>query len=162
MIKTYSRVTLVFFLLASFPLAVSLARQQSDTSTDSAAIKQAVALYSDALNRHDARATAMMFSEDADFRDSAGTSFHGRKGIEEGFTSLFAGRLKTAQRKDSVRSIRFLTPQIAAVDNDWEVTGLKAPDGSDLPPSRGIHAWIMTKQNGHWLITVFHGQTNMS
>jgi uncharacterized protein (TIGR02246 family) len=88
-------------------------------------------------------------------------SFHGRKGIEEGFAALYAGPLKTAQRKDAVKSIRFLTPEIAEVDNDWEVTGLKNPDGSDIPLRKGIHAWIMTKQNGHWLITIFHGQTNM-
>jgi hypothetical protein len=49
-----------------------------------------------------------------------------------------------------------LTPEIASVDIDWEMTGAKAADGSDIPLRKGLLEPVMTKQNGHWEMTVFH------
>jgi uncharacterized protein (TIGR02246 family) len=141
-----------------FLLSMPTARGQSNsTDADSAAIKQVVASYTSALNRRDAHATAMCFAADADFMDTTGESAHGRKEIEDFFARAVAGRLKSATRKDTVRSIRFLTPEIVAGENDWEVTGAVTADGTVIPTFRGRHAWVMTKQNGQWFITVFHG-----
>jgi uncharacterized protein (TIGR02246 family) len=56
-----------------------------------------------------------------------------------------------------VRSVRFLKPDVAAVDVDWEMTGAKNPDGSMRPTRKGLHSLIMTKQSdGSWLIAVMH------
>jgi uncharacterized protein (TIGR02246 family) len=141
-----------------FPLWIPAASgQSSPTDADSAAIKQVVTNYSSALNRRDPHAAAMLFAEDADFMDTTGESAHGRKEIEEFFARAVAGRLKAATRKDTVRSIRFLTPEIVAEENDWEVTGAITADGTVIPTFRGRHAWVMTRQNGQWFITVFHG-----
>jgi uncharacterized protein (TIGR02246 family) len=131
--------------------------QSSPADADSAAIKQVVASYTSAQNRRDAHATAMCFAEDADFMDTTGESAHGRKEIEDFFARAVAGRLKAAKRKDTVRSIRFLTPEIVAEENDWEVKEAVTADGTVIPTFRGRHAWVMTKQNGQWFITVFHG-----
>jgi uncharacterized protein (TIGR02246 family) len=165
MTRTSLRAALAIFLFASFPLVAARAGQKSnspsDTAGESAAIKQAVAQYSDAMNRHDGHGAAMTFSEDGEFTDAAGISFHSRKGIDEGLTTMFAGRLSTAHWDVTVRSIRFLSPTIASVDNDWQSTGSKSPDGSARPVHTGLHTWIMTKQNGHWMITVFHNQANI-
>ena len=81
---------------------------------------------------------------------------HGRKDIEDWFASLFKGNLKASSRTDIVRSIRFFSPQMAAVDADTVITGTKAADGSDVPPRKGLMIATMTKQNGRWLISVFH------
>jgi uncharacterized protein (TIGR02246 family) len=155
---TRGKATLAVFLLASLPLAISSAQGQSTTSADAAAIKQAVADFTDAFNRHDPRSTAACFSEDADLTNTRGMSNHGRKEIDEHYGSLFAGFLKNAHRTVSVRNIRFLTPEKALVDSDWEMTGSKAPDGSnlDIPIRKGLLDWVMAKENGRWLITIFH------
>jgi uncharacterized protein (TIGR02246 family) len=164
--KIYLKAAVVLSLLVVFSLAASRAKPQSDASSgssdDVAAIRQAVAQYADAMNRHDGHAAAMSFAEDADYTDAAGIAFHGRKGIDEGFTSMFLDRLRTAHWDVSVRSVRFLSPTIASVDNDWKSTGSKNPDGSPRPVHTGVHTWIMTKQNGRWLITIFHNQANIS
>ena len=124
---TRVRVTWVVFLLVSFPPAISWAQGQLNTEdADSAAIKQVVADWSDAFNRHDAHAVAMLFAEDGDFTNPQGIHRKGRKEIEERFTTTLGGPFKSAHRTDSVRSIRFLSPEIAAVDVDWEMTGAKA------------------------------------
>jgi uncharacterized protein (TIGR02246 family) len=158
--RLIARAMCALIFLTALSIGRVNAEQQTGTADDSAAIKQVVARYADALNHNDAHATALIFTEDADFTDTTGTYFHGRKNIEAGLASLFKGTLRAAHRDDTVKSIRFLTPEIAAVDNDWIVTGLKAADGSDLPVRKGIHAWVMVKQNGQWLIAVFYGQNN--
>lgn len=163
---TWTRVsaTVAVFLFISSHLAVSGPRKQSNTAdADSVAIKKAVAAFLEAWNRHDAQAVVMLFADDADFTNASGlVTLHGRKEIEERFMTLFTGRLRSAHRVLSVRSIRFLTPDVASVDSDWEMTGAKADDGSDVPPSKGLFPWVMTRQGGQWLITVFHEATFVS
>ena len=156
---TRERATVAVLLFVSFPLAIAWGQMQSNTAdVDSAAIKQAVADFSEAFNHHDAHATAASFTEDAELTNLRGISNHGRKEIEEHYASIYAGFLKNAHRTVSVRNIRFLTPEKALVDSDWEMTGSKAPDGSnlDIPIRKGLLDWVMAKENGRWLITIFH------
>ena len=147
----------VLFLILFAPIPTSRAQDSSKaTDADSAAIKQAFTDFYESFSHHDAHATAMTFAEDADFTNMRGVHRHGRMDIEEWFASLFKGNLRASNRTDTVRSIRFFTPQMATVDADTVITGTKATDGSDIPPRKGLMIVTMSKQNGRWLISVFH------
>src|SRR5258708_17124354 len=117
------------------------------TDADTAAIKQTLADFYESFSRHDAHATAMTFAEDADFTNMRGVHRHGRGDIENWFAALFKGNLKASNRTDTVRSIRFFTPQMATVDADTVITGTKAADCSDVPPPTGLRIVPMTKPN---------------
>jgi uncharacterized protein (TIGR02246 family) len=130
--------------------------QARGTEADSQAIKQVFAEWYEAFSRHDAHAAAMTFAEDADFTNMGGAHDHGRKEIETHLAMIFAGNLKAARRTDIVKSIRFVTPQIAEVDADTLLTGTLRADGSEVPPRKGLMVATMTKQNGRWYISVFH------
>ncbi len=147
---------LAILIFVSFPLAISRAQEPSNTGAASVAIKQVMADWVDAFNRHNAHASAMLYSQDADLTNMRQVNIHGRTKIEQFLQNRYATRLKNAHRTAMVRSIRLLTPAIAAVDCDWEMTGAKGDDGSDSPPRKGYLVLTMTQQNGHWLITVFH------
>jgi len=148
------RVTLPALLLA---LCAVPARSQSNGSeADSVAIKQACGDFSESFSRHDAHGVAMTFAEDADFTNMRGIHSHGRADIEKWFASLFRGNLKDSQRTDTVRSIRYFSPDLAAVDADTVITGTKAADGSEIPARKGLMVVLMVKQNGRWLIGTFH------
>jgi uncharacterized protein (TIGR02246 family) len=153
-----NRAKLVFavFLLLSFIPANSRAQKQPSPDQDSAAIKQSVAAWEDAWNRHDAHATALRYVEDGDFSSTTGVESHGWKELEEHYNSIFTTFLKNAQRKDTVRTIRFLTPDIASVDIDWQMTGAKTRDGQDVPFRKGLLTWIVTRHGADWLITIYH------
>src|SRR5260370_9099085 len=139
------------------PLPAYLAQDPSKTAdADSAAIKRAFTDFYEGFSHHDAHATAMTFAEDADFTNMRGIHRHGRKDIEDWFASLFKGNLKASSRTDIVRSIRFFTPQMAAVDADTIISGAKAADASDLPPRKGLMTAIPFKQDAARPITVFH------
>lgn len=156
MISTRAKSVLAVFLLVSLSAVSSWAQKQPNREQDSAAIKQAVAAWEDAWNSHDAHATAMRYVEDGDFSSTTALESHGWKELEEHYTTIFTTFLKNAHRTDTVRSIRFLTPDIASVDIDWQMIGAKTRDGQDLPTRKGLLTWIMTKHNGQWMITIYH------
>jgi len=136
--------------------ATSAQSQTSGTVADSAAIKQVCADFSENFSRHDAHGVAMTFGEDADFTNMGGRHSHGRADIEKWFAGLFQGNLKNSQRTDTVKSIRYFTPELAEVDADTVITGTNAADGSVVPPRKGLMIVLMTKQNGRWYIGTFH------
>ncbi len=124
---------------------------------DRAAIARTVVNFVDAWNKHDAHAFAMTFTEDADFTNVAGVHAEGRARIESFHASVFAGIFKESHQTVQIRSIRFLTPALAAVDIDWEMIGAKSPDGAPRPPRKGLLSWVMARQSdGSWLIQVMH------
>jgi uncharacterized protein (TIGR02246 family) len=57
---------------------------------------------------------------------------------------------------DTVKNVRFLSPDLAEIDATWEMTGTKAVDGSSNPTRKGLLDWVLKKENGQWLIVVFH------
>jgi uncharacterized protein (TIGR02246 family) len=136
--------------------AVPAQAQTAGSDADTAAITQVCADFSQNFSRHDAHGVAMTFAEDSDFTNMRGAHSHGRADIEKWFASLFRGNLKDSLRTDTVKSIRFFTPELAAVDADTVITGTKAADGSEIPPRKGLMIVLMTKQNGRWWIGTFH------
>ena len=145
-------------LLLAFSAAGIWAQKQMGSEADSAAIKQAVAAWSAAWNSHDAHTTAMKYEENGSFSSTTAVESHGWKELEEHYNSIFTTFLKDAHRTDTVRSIHFLTPDIASVDIDWQMTGAKTREGVDVPFRKGLLTWIVSKRNGAWLITIYHEQ----
>jgi uncharacterized protein (TIGR02246 family) len=146
-------ISLVFLTL---PSAIPAQNPSNAADADSAAIKQMCADFSENFSRHDAHGVAMTFAEDGDFTNMGGRGSHGRADIEKWFAGLFRGNLKDSLRTDTVKSIRFFTPELAAVDAETVITGTKAADGSEIPPRKGLMIVLAIKQNGRWLIGTFH------
>jgi uncharacterized protein (TIGR02246 family) len=150
-VQTKAALTVLLFL--TFSAASSRAQMSSNRDADTAAIKQSVAAFADAWNTHDAHAVAMRYVEDGDFSSIKGEASHGRKELEDHYTTVFSTFLKNAHTTDTVKSIRFLGPDIASVDIDWLVTEPNAPGGI---LRKGLLTWIVTKRNGQWMIMIYH------
>jgi uncharacterized protein (TIGR02246 family) len=145
------------FMIAPFSTVIlSSPKQVKATVDESTAVMSVINGFTDAFNHHDAHALAMWFTEDADFTNVGQVTSHGRKDIEEHFVPRFAGFLKNSHRTYTVRSIRFLTPEVTSIAMDYELTGTMRPNGTEIPPRKGLYDWIVTKQNGKWLINVLH------
>ncbi len=148
-------VAIALFLILQRP--ISRAQDPSKTTdAESAAVKQVVTDFYESFSRHDAHATAMTFAEDGDFTNMSGVHVHGRKAIEERFASLYAGNLRAAHRTDTVRSIRYITPQVAFVDADTVITGTRTPEGSEVPVRKGLMILVLAKEKDRWVISNFH------
>jgi uncharacterized protein (TIGR02246 family) len=150
---------LLFFAFSWGKCAMALPQNASEEADqkDRAAIGQTMKAFVDAWNKHDAHAFAMMFTEDADFTNVAGTHAHGRANVEAFHAPMFAGIFNESRQTSTIRSVRFLKPDLAAVDVDWEMTGAKSPDGTPRPYRRGLLNFVMARQSdGAWLIQIMH------
>ena len=151
------RASVAVLLLASMSIAaVSWARPANPAEADSAAIKKLFDDFNNAFNNHDVHALVMQFTDDSDFITSPGDKYHGKAAIEGHVGPLFAGRLKTMRRDATSPDIHFLRPDIATIDCTYEASGMTTPASAPVPPSKGYYDWIVTKQNGQWLIAVWH------
>jgi len=119
-------------------------------------IKKLLADFTDAWNKHDAKAFSNVFSADADFTNVRGTSAHGRSEVEKFHAPRFTSTFKDTYLKITQSKIRLIKPDVAAVDAWWEMTGVKSPEGQDVPPRKGLLNFIMTKKSDTWLITIMH------
>jgi len=149
-----------YFLLIFLPLVISIdsGAQKNETFPvkDENAILKVLSSFTDAWNKHDAKAFASIFSEDVDFINVAGKSAQGRNEIEKHHEPGFKTKWKESFQKFTKHKIRFIRPDVASVNAWWELTGIKGPEGQDMPPRKGILSFIMTRTGEVWLITVMH------
>ena len=152
----------ILIVLFVAPLSISLARGDSGKSAESvsaadeAAVKQVVAGFSNGWNSHDAHSMCMSLADDVEWVNWRGEAVHTRKEVEDVHTELFAGLYKNTHRTDTVKSIRYLTPELVSVENYWSMTGAKKRDGSDWPYREGYVNYLMAKRNGRWVIIISH------
>ena len=141
-------------LVSMFGIPRASYAHSDSAEANSAAIRQVVAQFMGAFNRHNAQDWASFFFEDGDFTNVYGLSLHGSKAVEERFVKLFTGPLQDARRTATVRHIRFIKSDVAAVDATWELVGSKAANGSDNPVRKGMFTWVMVKRDGRWRFAV--------
>jgi uncharacterized protein (TIGR02246 family) len=133
---------------------VTAAPQQD---ADRAAITKAIQGYMDAWNTHDIRTVVTTYTPDCDFVNNFGDVTHGRDGMEKVFGPFMTGVYSETHQTGEVKSVRFIKPDVAAVDVTWEMTGAKNQDGTPRPTRKGLHTLVMTKQSdGSWEIAVMH------
>ena len=126
------------------------------THTDEVLINRAIGALEDAWNRHDAQALAGLFAEESDFTDAWGVRAEGRSGVEEYYVPLFETTFRESRLMFEDVRIRFVRPDIAAVDVKWEMTGATDPAGNPRQPRKGLMNLIMAKEPHGWEIKVMH------
>lgn len=150
------------FLLFPILLTFAVSRtangeaKSTDSSKDEARITKVLDDFVEAWNKHDAKAFSTVFAEDADFTNVRGMSAHGRPEVEKFHAARFATTFKDTNQKITKTKIRFIKPDVAAVDAWWEMTGAKSQEGQDIPLRKGLLNFVMTKEGGKWFITIMH------
>lgn len=148
----------IFILLLSLMISAISDGQTKDSvsAKDEEGVKKVLTDFIAAWNKHDAKAFSMVFAEDADFTNVGGNSKHGRNEIEKHHEPGFKTKWKDSHQEITQTKIRFIKPDVAAVDAWWHLTGIKGPEGQDMPARKGLLNFIMTKPGDKWLITVMH------
>lgn len=156
--RAFLSLPLLLILISSYASGQTTENEStsSNRGQDEKGIKQVLTGFVEAWNHHDAKAFSMVFAEDADFTSVRGMSAHGRTEVENLHASIFAKNFKDTHQTMTDTKIRFITPDVAAVDARWEMTGAKGPDGQDIPLRKGLLNFIMTRSSDQWLITVMH------
>jgi uncharacterized protein (TIGR02246 family) len=154
-----SLVAMLIVMLAA-PLATSVARanatEDARRAGDDAAVREVVAGFSDGWNRHDAHAMCASVAEDVQWVGWRGDVSQGRKEVEDNHAALFGDLYKNTHRTDIVKSIRYLGPELASVDDFWTMTGARTREGADWPYRAGYASFLMAKRGGRWIVIVSH------
>ncbi len=132
--------------------------QEDTVDLEEAQIRQLVFDATEAWNRHDVRAFTRVYSDDAELTTVTGTTVRGRKAIHEHHAGIFETIFKKSHLTPGAIRVRFLSPEIAVVDTQWEMTGALEWDGKEIPIRKGLLSWIVRREREGWLVKVMHNQ----
>ena len=127
----------------------------SNHGPDESLIRDVVAGFPKAWNRHDARAIANLFAEDGDVVNVVGWWWHGRSQIEKQLRDAHAFIFKESVLTHDEVHIRFLDSRVAVVHVRWSLVGHKNPDGTPGQSRKGVETYVLQKQEEKWLIAAF-------
>ena len=157
-VKSVCRFALVAAVVALLEVAGAqiVVAQNGLSDADTVAIQRTVTQFFDAFNRHDAAAVAMSFLDTGDFINTFGEIDHGRKAIEDHFTSRMQGTgiLREARRTFSVKQVHAVTETTATLYLESVMTHVKAADGSEEAPIKMLHMAVLNKQSNRWVLVI--------
>ena len=142
---------LITICAASFGFAQ--AKTSKTVNQDETAIRQIVKSVEAGWNAHDGKAFAAPFASDADYVIVNGMYIKGRDAIEKGHVGIFTTVYKDSRNAATVKSVRFLRPDVAVVHVEWN---LEYSTTRETKKARATNTMIMTKDNGKWSIAAFH------
>jgi uncharacterized protein (TIGR02246 family) len=152
MLVKINYIALVLFAAATGVFAQQVSNT-ADTAKDDTAIRQIVKQVENAWNAHDGRAFAAPFAADADYVIVNGMYVKGRDAIEKGHQGIFDTVYKDSTNRGTVKSVRFLRPDVAIVHVEWNLT--VRSNGKETT-GRALNTMFMAKENGKWSIAAFH------
>jgi uncharacterized protein (TIGR02246 family) len=144
-----SRLLLLVLAAVVFP---ALVRAQGGSPADEKAIRDIETQWEAAWNHHDVPAMVRLVAPDSDVVNLAGEWFKGRDAFAKSLEALHSGKVKESVWKTEQADVKFLTPTIAVVHVYFDTHGELNPDGSPMPPRRGIYTRVEVKRGGQWLI----------
>jgi uncharacterized protein (TIGR02246 family) len=149
----------ILLLALALPLVPALAHAQDGHAADEKAIRDIEAKWAAGWNRHDVPAMVSLMTPDAEFVNLAGEIFHGREEFSKSLEALHSGKVKESVWQTEDIKIKFLSPDIAIVHIHFNTHGERNPDGSPMPPRRGIFTRVEQKIGGKWLIVASQATT---
>jgi len=153
-----SSVRFLAVLLGVILWCPGLASAQDQTAE--AAIRRIISDQAAAWNAGDAAAYARRVSSDVSFTNLFGMVMYGREAFISRHQQILSTFYKGTTKKHSVGKIRFVTPDVALVDIDNEVHGVKAmPAGISVPADGVVKTQLLevfVRRNGEWWIEAYH------
>ena len=149
------KATVIALLLLASVLGAIAA---SVSETDEDAIRRVIEQRRLAWNAQDTKAYASLLTPDADIVSATGRSAHGRDEVIQLYVEQRSGAYRGATVVSTfVTRIKFVRPEVAVVDADFEIEGVRGRDGNTMPPVNGLNSFVLVKGNGRWLILSIHG-----
>ena len=140
-------------------MAASTAAQQSDRSAE-AQIRAIVGAQAAAWTAGDGSAFVKDIAPDVSFTNLFGMVMYGAPAFAERHRQILSTFYKGTTKHHEVRRIRFVTPDVAIVDIDNEIRGVKTmPAGITVPPDGIVRTQLMevfVRRDGRWWVEAYH------
>lgn len=125
--------------------------QPQGTPQDEHAIRVASTEFANAWNRNDVKALSACFATDGDLINPAGRAARGKEEIEKLLqdeqNSVFKGSRMTVRQTH----VRFLKPDLAIADYDFEIARMHGAGGKDTTVT-GLQSVVLRKDGDKWLV----------
>ncbi len=105
-----------------------------------------------AWNRHEPAQMASVWHDDGDLIDPWGRIAKGRQQVQALFRDEQAGPMKTSTHQIAISSVRLVSSDLALVDGEGTVTGVRDSSGKELPPFKPHVFMVVAKRDGEWKI----------
>jgi uncharacterized protein (TIGR02246 family) len=125
--------------------ALAGSRQQ-----DVAAIERRLGDFVAAWNRHEPAQMASVWQDDGDLISPWGRIAKGRDQVQAQFREEQAGPMKTCNHQMSITSVRLVSGDVAVVDSECTLTGMRDQSGKELPPYKPHVTLVLSKKDGQW------------
>lgn len=151
--------------LVGLVVLVTLLASVADASSrnheaDEKTIRVIVADQAAAWNAGDGKGYAHHVAPEVSFTNLFGMVMYGAPAFETRHSEILSTFYKGTHKKHDIRRIRFVTPDVAIVDIDNEVSGVKSmPSGIAVPKDGVLHTQLMevfVRHGDRWLIEAYH------
>ncbi len=150
----------IAFLAIASTLSLVGRAAEKETKTDEVAIRAIVAEQAEAWTAGDGAKFSRHMASDVSFTNLFGEVRYGATDFTARQVEILKSSFKGTTKRHSVRRIRFVTADVAIVDIDNEVHGVKAmPAGVPVPPDGILRTQLMevfVRRNGAWVVEAFH------
>lgn len=132
----------------------------AQVAPDEATIRALVAAQALAWDAGDGEAYSKDIAPDVSFTNLFGMVMYGSRAFTERHKQILADFYKGTTKSHTIRRIRFVTSDVAIVDIDNEVRGVKAmPAGIGVPSDGIVRTQLMevfVRRDGRWWIEAYH------
>jgi uncharacterized protein (TIGR02246 family) len=132
-------------MCATFLLVICLSGLAQTPGSDERTVRQVIARYVDAREQRDPKATAALFTEDADQLVSSGEWRRGRDALVKG--TMASSQRNEGRRTIEVETVRFLSATVALVDGRYEIAG-----AGGAPERKMWSCFLLTRGPDGWRI----------
>src|SRR3954470_21041094 len=147
--------TLVILLASTPTQAAATADAAAEAPIRAIVIEQA-----EAWNRGDAHTYASRLAPDASFTNVFGMVMYGVDAFEKRNAEVLATFYKGTTKTHAVRRIRFVSADVALVDVDNEIHGVRSMPGGIAVPADGVIKTqlmeVFVRRSGSWWIEAYH------
>jgi uncharacterized protein (TIGR02246 family) len=130
-------------------------------SPDEAAIREILRVQTDAWNRGDGVAWAREFTDDSDFVNMRGGTYHGRSEIGARVAANLQGNLKGSHLSMAIRQFSLPDPDVALIETDVEIAGaagsVPLPGATPEGVAKIRIKYVAVRRNRHWYFIAFQG-----
>jgi uncharacterized protein (TIGR02246 family) len=147
-----------FFVIAFLVTALHSLAQNHKTynAKNLAALKLLPVKWEQYWNSHNMDSMGTMLREDVDFVNVAGVWLKGKADAVEDHRQKHLTMFKTSVWTTDSVDVKYIKKDVAVLHINWGLSGDFDPDGTPRQPRNGIFTWVVTKENGQWLLAAVH------
>lgn len=140
--------------------SAGFAPSHANEPASEASIRTIVANQEEAWNKGDGLEYARDIADGASFTNLFGMVFYGKAAFAARHQEILTSFYRGTHKKHVVRRIRFVTPNVAIVDIDNELSNVTAMPPSISVPADGILKTqlmeVLVRRKGRWMVEAYH------